>query len=56
MFLLTTYYVIFYMCLLFTLWRMNEYQSTYHWPLVSFYICLHNTPFQAICIEIQYSK
>ena len=27
MFLLTAYYVIFYMCLLFTLWRMNKYQS-----------------------------
>ena len=26
MFLLTAYYVIFYMCLLFTLWRMNKYQ------------------------------
>ena len=27
MFLLTAYYVIFYMYLLFTLWRMNKYQS-----------------------------
>ena len=27
MFLLIAYYVIFYMCLLFTLWRMNKYQS-----------------------------
>ena len=26
MFLLTAYYVIFYMYLLFTLWRMNKYQ------------------------------
>ena len=27
MFLLTAYYAIIYMCLLFTLWRMNKYQS-----------------------------
>ena len=27
MFLLTACYVIFYMCLLFTLWRMNKYHS-----------------------------
>ena len=27
MFLLTAYYAIIYMCLLFTLWRMNNYQS-----------------------------
>ena len=27
MFLHTAYYVIFFMCLLFTLWRMNKYQS-----------------------------
>ena len=27
MFLLIAYYVIFHMCLLFTLWRMNKYQS-----------------------------
>ena len=35
MFLLTAYYVIFYMCLLFTLWRMNKYKSILHYVLAN---------------------